>query len=137
MMKFRKDIHGTQTRVPEIEANHGNVYIRSNIRRETYEGDDGVTYNGWIYDEWFMSESDYVLIQMGSMPEGGIWDCTLRSVERSMLYRKADDMIAKYSTDVPNEAMRTNWIEYKHQVRMTQEAPGYPRTVEYPEEPGE
>ena len=120
--------------MPDTEHNFGSVYVRFNIQPYE-ETTDEQTYKGWVYDEWFMTEYEYQMVQQGQMPYGGAWDDALRSVERASLYRTADDMIAKYSTDVPDESKKQLWIQYKHAVRDTQTSPSYPTEVTYPMRP--
>lgn len=135
-MQLRHNVHGGQIKVPTIEHNYGGVYVRFNVQpfSET-DPVTGETFSGWVYDEWFMTEMEYQLIQQGIMPYGGEWDDALRSIERAYLYRTADDMLMKYSSDVIDVSMKSAWTSWKHAVRQTQEAPGYPLEVTYPAPP--
>lgn len=133
-MQLREQIHGGQVTVPDIEHNYGDVYVRFNI--QPYEETiDEQTYKGWVYDEWFMSEYEYQMIQQGQMPYGGVWDDALRSIERGALYDEADRYISKYATDVPDESKRMAWVNYKASVRSTPSQETYPQVVTYPIRP--
>lgn len=137
-MQLRTNIHGGQVRVPTTEFNYGKVYVRFNVTRteEVTDGPEGPeTVQGWQYDEWFMTSDEYAQIQQGILPYGGHWDDALRGIERAYLYREADDMLSKYSTDEPDQEKYDAWKSYKHFIRLTQNAPGYPLTVEYPPRP--
>jgi len=134
-MQLRTYVHGSQATVPTVEHNYGNVYVRFNIEPTSDTDPDGQTVTGWVYDEWFMTEAEYQQVQQGIMPHGGHWDDALRSVERAYLYRTADDMLMKYSSDVIDVNMKSAWTSWKHSVRLTQEAPGYPLEVTYPAKP--
>ena len=129
-MQFRKDVR-SNFRQPGVEHNSGSVYVRCNFVKSTESTDDR-TSDIWTYDEYFMSEDEYNDVQVGRFSE---WTDTLCSVRRAYLYRIADDHIAKYTTDVPDETKRNLWVNYKAAVRATQDQPGYPMDVTYPDFP--
>ena len=118
---------------PEWNANH--VYIRYDITTRQIEI-EGEAVTEYVYKEIMMSINEYHNLQAGTLPISvPEWDDQLRAIERGALYDEADKMISKYSTDVPDSDKRTAWVQYKHLVRATQEAQGYPQTVTYPERP--
>ena len=132
-MQLRKNVHGGQTKVPNIEHNYGGVYVRFNIQpfSET-DPVTGETYSGWVYDEWYMTDIEYQLIRQGTMPYGGEWDDALRSIERGALYDHADVRIMRLSTYVTDETLKQAWITYKAGVHDTVNQPSYPASVTYP-----
>ena len=97
--------------------------------------EDGIISTVYQYTQYRFDRGEYELVQVGSLPSGAEWDDVLRGIERATLYDEADRMINKYSTDVPDDAKRNAWIAYKHAVRETQGAEGYPLTAEYPDRP--
>lgn len=133
-MKTNKQVHGTQDRKPSFyEENGDTVYLRTNIARTTVKDDSGERAE-WVYDEDVLSRTEFQSMQQGRLMDGE-WDDALRRAERMLLYRNADDMISKYSTDAVDDAMKQKWIDYKAAVRATQNASGYPKTASYPEPP--
>lgn len=133
-MEFREDIR-SMIRQPAEERNAQHVYVRCNYRRVTVPDADGTERIEWQYDEYYMTDNEYENIRAGRLFGIDGWSDALRGVERSARYRIADDMIAKYSSDVPDDAKKALWVQYKHAVRETQNAQGYPQQVTYPEEP--
>lgn len=109
------------------------VYSDERIIEETDE--EGTVQTLYQYTLRRFARGEYELVQAGSLPSGVEWDDALRGIERATLYDEADRMISKYGTDVPDKTLRQAWIAYKHAVRATQDAPGYPQTVEYPSRP--
>ena len=122
-------------RQPEVERNAQHVYVRWNHHtvQAPPMGEEEQPRTVWEHDEIYMTDNEYSQVQTGLW--NGEWNDALRSIERAALYDRADRMISKYGTDVPDDAKRTAWIGYKHAVRETQDAPGYPQTVTYPDEP--
>lgn len=129
-MQFKKNVK-SNFRQPDVEHNSGYVYVRFNFVKSTETFDDK-SIEVWTYDEYFMTENEYNDIQVGRFTE---WSDALCSVRRAYLYRIADDHIAKYTTDVLDEAKRKLWVDYKAAVRATQDQPGYPMDVTYPDFP--
>ena len=134
IMRFTTDVRST-IKQPAEERNAQHVYIRCNYRKATVPEEDGGERIEWRYDEYYMTDNEYENIRAGRLFGIDGWSDALRAVERSARYRIADDMIAKYTSDVPDDAKRDMWVQYKHAVRETQNAPGYPQQVTYPEEP--
>lgn len=133
-MKHNSQVHGTQSvKPPFIEENGDTVYIRTNITKTTVKDND-TERTEWVYDEDVLTRTEYQSLIQGRLMSGE-WTDTLRAAERSRMYREADDMIAKYSTDASDDAMKQKWVEYKASIRATQNAAGYPKTVSYPEPP--
>lgn len=132
-MQFRKDVHAS-VRQPEFEMNSNHIYIRANYRKSVIPAtDDEPEQSIWTYDEYYMPENEYYAVCIGAFR--GPWDDILRGAEREYHYNYADKMIMKYTTDVPDETLRQAWVDYKHAVRATQDAQGYPQTVTYPDLP--
>lgn len=109
--------------------------VNTNEVQGTEQDEEGVLTPYFEYDSYRFKAGEYELVQVGFLPAGAEWDDVLRSIERKELYDYADGMIAKYTTDVPDSEKRDAWVTYKHEVRTTQEAEGYPRTVSYPARP--
>ena len=123
-------------RQPEIEDNDLHVYIRYNYSKQTTPATETEPEKTqWTYDEIFMTKNEYSNAQAGRLFGIDEWTDALREIERAYKYRKADDKIAKYSTDVVDEQMKQKWIDYKSKVRSTSSLPTYPTLVTYPEEP--
>lgn len=117
------------------EWNADQVYIRYNVSIRQVE-DESEIRNEYVYDEIQMHINEYNNVRMGILPiSESAWTDQLRIIERSEIYRHADDMIMKYSTDVPDEDKRSAWIAYKAGVRSTQSSQGYPQEVTYPDRP--
>lgn len=136
-MIYHATVHGTQSvKPPFAEENGDHVYLRMNIERVTVKGDrEGEEdRQEWRYNETVLTRLEYQNILQGRLMSGE-WTDALRTAERSQRYREADDMIAKYSTDATDAAMKKKWIEYKAAVRATQDAAGYPTQVTYPDLP--
>lgn len=133
-MQYNGLVHGSQAIKPSfIEENGDSIYLRINIEQiEIADGSD--VRKEWQYDETVLTRLEYQSILQGRLI-GAEWTDALRTLERTRLYRDADDMISKYSTDAVNESKKQEWIDYKAAVRATQDAEGYPQTVVYPEQP--
>ena len=132
-MEYRENVT-SGVRQAEIEHNGTHVYVRWDFVKSVVPATaEEPEHTIWTYKEYYMHETEYYAVCNGSFE--GRWDDALRSVEREHLYDRADKMIMKYSTDVPDEAMRQKWVQYKAGVRGTQTAAGYPQTVAYPEMP--
>ena len=135
-MELRNNVHGSQVKVPDIEHNYGSVYLRFNVQPYTEtDPETGETFTGWVYDEWFMTEYEYQLVQQGTLPYGGTWDDALRSVEREYLYEGADRMCMKYMTYAKDDTKLAQWTAYKTNVHATILQETYPSKVTYPNTP--
>ena len=125
--------------MPDIEFNYGNVYVRFNIQRivvpDPTPEDEGHTREEWQYDEYFMTDYEYQMIQQGSIPSGATWSDPLRSIERERLYEIGDRMLAKYRSYAPDDTKAQMWSDWKGQVHATVNQPNYPTEVTYPEVP--
>ena len=132
-MQFRTKVtSGFQQ--PDIEHNSDSVYVRYNfVKTEVPATETEPARVVYTYDEIFMSEDEYNDIRVGRF--SGEWTDVLRSIERAYLYDFADKMIMKFSTDAEDEAKRKLWVDYKAAVRATQDLPGYPVNVTYPDLP--
>ena len=117
-----------------MEINHESVYVRwgfvKSIVPATETEPERII---WTYNEYFMAQNEYYDVCSGRY--GGTYDDVLRSLQRKTLYDEADERIMKYTTDVPDEVKKQNWITFKAAVRATQKAAGYPEKVTYPEMP--
>ena len=109
--------------------------INTNERITNQQGEGGTIETVYQYTQYRFERGEYELVQVGILPNGAHWDDVLRGIERGALYDEADKMVSKYSTDVPDEAKRGAWVAYKHDVRATQSAEGYPAIVQYPTRP--
>lgn len=91
-MELRTNVHGGQVKVPDLEFNYGDVYIRFNIQPYSETDEQGQTRTGWVYDEWFMSYNEYQQVQQGMMPSTGYWDAQTHKVFREYQHTRADDL---------------------------------------------
>ena len=120
------------------------MYKNEQITEEKNEetGEVMVTYT---YDFYRFTHSEYDNLKAnGALPAGATWDDTLRSIERSGMYDRADVLIAKANdyiacgTDEEAQAwtaFRDAVREWKMAVRRTQDKKGYPKKVPYPAMP--
>ena len=120
------------------------MYKNEQITEEKNEetGEVMVTYT---YDFYRFTHSEYDNLKAnGALPAGATWDDTLRSIERSGMYDRADVLIAKANdyiacgTDEEAQAwtaFRDAVREWKMAVRRTQDKKGYPKKVTYPAMP--
>ena len=131
-MRFRSGV-SSGIKQPEIETNGGLIYVRSNYASHIEKDEGGAERVVWTYDEYVLTANEYNDVRVGRFI--GEWSDALRSVQRESLYEQADRMLMKYSSDVQDSAKRQAWITYKAGVRATQNAPGYPQTVNYPAVP--
>ena len=114
-------------RQTELFVDKYGVFIRSAMK----ELEDGT----WVCEEDYLPMHIYNAFVSGDPSVIGEWSDGLRRLERERLYDHADRMVSKYSTDVPDEDKRSAWVAYKAAVRATQDAPGYPADVTYPDMP--
>jgi hypothetical protein len=110
--------------------------LNTNERVTNQMNEDETVTTVYQYTQYRFEKGEYELAQVGILPDGAHWDDVLRSIERGALYDEADKYISKYTTDVPDADARQAWVDYKHAVRQTQTAQGYPAVVIYPPRPG-
>lgn len=120
------------TRQPPMMVGPTVTLVNTDERVTNQMNEDGTATTIYQYTQYRFARGEYELVQVGSLPSGAEWDDVLRGIERATLYDDADKMISKYTTDVPDTAKRDAWVAYKHAVRETQRAQGYPQEVEYP-----
>jgi len=121
------------------------VLYKNEVERTRTDEESGEKETYYEYDFYRFSIAEYENLKSGGMlPQGAVWDDTLRSIERSGMYDRADVLIAKANdyiacgTDEEAQAwtaFRDAVREWKMAVRRTQDKKGYPKKVTYPAMP--
>ena len=143
-MRYHKDVRGSQPIMPDdYEVNGSRVYARANITRfEEPEEDDMPGFKGWQYEEAVLSNTEYDRLKALDTSWIREWSAALRVAERRARYERMDPKVSslrrKIDLGIDTDAAQAKLMEiqrYCNAVKDTTKQPGFPMTVEYPEEP--
>lgn len=127
----------------DIEVNGNNVYARANIKRVEEPERDGMPgFVGWQYEEAILSRTEFDRLKALDTSWVREWSAALRTAERRARYERMDPKVSALrrmidlGIDVGASTEKLMTLqEYCRAINRTKDQPGYPMTVEYPEEP--